>query len=261
MHAAVKYSLAGIAAALLCTGIALLYRNVRAVERAAVCGQVEVSFADSLRFVSEQDVREYLDSRYGPCIGERLDSVGLARIEDLLETLSAIINCEAWTTDDGVLHVQLAQRAPVLRFQDGAKGFYVDADGYIFPLHPSYDAPVPVVEGSIPVDIPDGFKGFAEDPRERAWVAGMLEMERLLTGAHGWPRHITRIQVRPGGDLVITLEGHSERFIIGQPDALSDKLQRIDRYFGVIAPTKPEGWYKTVNVKYNQQIICRQKDT
>ena len=36
---------------------------------------------------------------------------------------------------------------------------------------------------------------------------------------------------------------------------------RIDRYLGTIAPSKPEGYYKTVNVKYNQQIICRQKDT
>ena len=36
---------------------------------------------------------------------------------------------------------------------------------------------------------------------------------------------------------------------------------RIDRYLGVIAPSKPQGYYHTVNVKYKQQIICRQKDT
>ena len=262
MKAAVQYTLAGLAAALLCFGTAVLYRQVRQEEAAAVCGRVEVSFADSLRFVSEQDVRDCLDSEYGPCVGERLDSVQLARIEDLLESHSAVTNCEAWTTGDGVLHLKLAQRLPALRFQDGDNGFYVDADGFIFPLHPSYDAPVPMVEGAVPVDIPSGFKGPAQDPRERAWIDGMLELQRLLSaGARGWQRRVTRIQVRRGGELVLSLEGHGERFIIGQPDDIADKLRRIDRYFGVIAPTKPEGYYKTVNVKYNQQIICRQKDT
>ena len=62
-------------------------------------------FADSLRFVSEQDIRDYLDKRYGPYIGERMDSVQLARIEDMLESRSAVMRAEAWTTDDGVLHV------------------------------------------------------------------------------------------------------------------------------------------------------------
>ena len=62
-------------------------------------------------------------------------------------------------------------------------------------------------------------------------------------------------------DLLLTLDGRSEEFIVGQPEGIADKLTRIDRYLGLIAPSRPEGYYRTVNVKYNQQIICRQKDT
>ena len=234
MKAAVKYSIAGALAAAFFVGMISLYGNVREEQRRIVCGRLDVSFADSLRFVSEQDIREYLDAHYGPCIGERLDSVQLARIEDMLESRSSVTRCEAWTSDDGVLHIEIAQRAPVLRFQDGDRGFYVDAGGFIFPLHPTYTAAVPVVDGSIPVDIPPGYKGLAENPRERAWIDGVLAMQRYISGSRAWQRGIRHIRVRPGGDLLLTLDGRDEQFIIGQPEDIADKLTRIDRFIGPI---------------------------
>ena len=262
MKAAVRYSLAAVLAVALCVGVAFLYRTVRQESALVVCGRLDVHFADSLHFVSEQDIRDYLDKRYGPYIGERMDSVQLARIEDMLESRSAVSRCEAWTTDDGVLHLDITQRAPVLRFMRAEDdGFYVDDGGYIFPLHPTFTAPVPVVEGAIPVDIPAGYKGEAQDERARAWIAGVLAMNRHIAANRSWQRRIEHIRVRPGGELLLSLTGRSEEFFVGQPQDIPDKLQRIDRYLGTIAPSKPEGYYHTVNVKYKQQIICRQKDT
>ena len=261
MNKAVKYSLVGVLAAAFCVGMGLLYRHVRQEQSRVICGKLEVSFSDSLRFVSEQDVREYIDTRYGNFIGQRLDSVGLSRIETLLESRSAVMRCEAWTTDDGVLHVEIAQRAPVLRFQDGERGFYVDAEGFIFPLHKTYTAPVPVVEGAIPVNVPAGYKGEAPGERERQWIAGVLAIERYISASRGWRDRVSAFRVRPGGELVLQLEGRQEQFIFGQPEDVPGKFGRIERYLGTIAPALEEGHYRTVNVKYNQQIICRQKDT
>ena len=261
MKAAVRYAIAGVLAAAFCVGMGFLLHHVRQEQSRLICGKLEVSFSDSLRFVSEQDIREYLDTRYGTFIGQRLDSVALARIEDILESRSAVMRCEAWTSDDGVLHVDITQRAPVLRFQDGERGFYVDADGYIFPLHPTYTAPVPVIEGDIPVEVPAGYKGEAPGEKERAWIAGVLAVDRYIAATRGWRDRVSAFQVRPGGELVLQLADRQERFIFGQPEDIPDKFARIERYLGVIAPALEEGHYKTVNVKYNQQIICRQKDT
>ena len=261
MNKAVKYSLVGVLAAAFCTGMGFLYRNVRQEESRLICGRLEVSFSDSLRFVSEQDIRDYLDSRYGSFIGQRLDSVGLARIEEILESRSAVMDCEAWTTGDGVLHVDITQRAPVLRFQDGERGFYVDAEGYIFPLHPTYTAPVPVVEGAVPVDVPAGYKGEAPGERERQWIAGVLDLNRYISASRNWKGRVSACQVRRDGEIVLKLEDRQEQFLFGQPEDIPAKFGRIERYLGVIAPNFGEGHYRTVNVKYNQQIICRQKDT
>ena len=261
MKKAVRYILFGVLAAAFCLGVGLLYRHVRQEQGRIVCGRLEVSFSDSLRFVSEQDVREYLDTRYGSFVGQRLDSVGLARIEDILEARSAVMRCEAWTTDDGVLHLDITQRAPVLRFQDGERGFYVDAEGYVFPLHPTYTAPVPVIEGAIPVDLPDGYKGEVTEEKAQQWIAGVLAVNRYIAASRGWKDRISAFRVRPGGELVLQLQDRQEQFIFGQPEDIPGKFARIERYLGVIAPALEQGHYRTVNVKYNQQIICRQKDT
>ena len=161
MKKTVAYILAALLSVLFCVGMVLLYRNMRQEQALTTCNQLEVSFSDTLRFVSEEDIREYLDTRYGSYIGQRLDSVQLSRIEDLLAERSAVQGGEAWTTADGVLHVRVTQRAPVLRFQDGKRSFYVDAEGNIFPPHDSYIASVPTVEGTIPFEVPDGFRGEA----------------------------------------------------------------------------------------------------
>ena len=127
MKAVIRYSLAAVLAVAFCVGVAFLYRSVRQETARIVCGRLDVHFADSLRFVGEQDIRDYLDERYGAYIGERMDSVQLAQIEDILESRSAVSRCEAWTTDDGVLHLEITQRAPVLRFMRSEQdGFYVD---------------------------------------------------------------------------------------------------------------------------------------
>jgi len=261
MKAAVRYSLATVLVALLCTGMTFLCRYARQERSLLACGRLEISFADSLRFVSEQDIRNYLDSRYGNYVGERLDSMQLARIEDILESRSAVMRCEAWTTDDGVLHVEITQRAPVLRFMDGERGFYVDAGGYIFPLHDTYTAPVPVIEGAIPVDIPPDYKGEAPTGSEQAWIAGMLAVNRYINASRNWQKSVRELRIRPDGDLTLALDGRNETFIFGQPEDIPGKFGRIDRYLGSIAPGLAEDYYRTVNVKYNQQIICRQKDT
>ena len=261
MKKSVRYSLAAALLLLFCTVVALLYGHVRTERAVAVCTGLEVGFTDSLRFVSEEDIRGYIDEHYGAYVGERLDSVQLYRIEEMLGERSAVMRCEAWTTPDGLLHVDVTQRAPKLRFQSGGSGFYVDADGYIFPLHDTFTAGVTTVEGAIPIDVPAGYKGEAPTEEERRWIEGVLEMDRFISSSRTWRRDITHIRVRSNGDLLLTLEGRPEQFLIGQPEDIPDKLARIGRYLSLIAPYKAEGYYKTVNVKYKQQIICRQKDT
>ena len=61
-------------------------------------------------------------------------------------------------------------------------------------------------------------------------------------------------------DHLLKLQGPrqgKERFIFGLPSGFESKFDRMGRYYTTILPEKGAGYYSTVNVKYNGQIVCR----
>jgi len=211
-------------------------------------------------FVSEQDVKDYLRDYYGPYTGARLDSVDLDRMERVLDARSAIRKSEAWTTDDGILHISITQREPVVRFQkSGSEGFYADDRGFIFPLQKAWTPLVPVVDGNIPLYAGAGYKGEPGTQAEKKWMAGMLGLLEYMKGSRKWAEFFSEINVAPDGDLVLIPREGDERFIFGSPDSPKEKFAGIEKYYRYIKPSKEEGYYRSVNVKFHGQIICRQK--
>ncbi len=245
--------------AALVAGLCVLLARSKAHRQQFTCEGLKVEFADAHRFVGEDDIKAWLERDYGSYIGQRLDSVGLDRIEKILDEQSAILKSEAYTTEDGLLHVRLTQREPVLRFQKGKEGFYVDDRGFIFPLQERFTAPVPVVEGAIPVRCAPGYKGPAQTEKERQWIGDMIAMMDWIRRSKTWKEAIVQVNVSDGGNLVLTPREGGERFLFGLPENVADKFDRIGKYYEYIRPARGETYYKTVNVKYDRQIICRQQ--
>ena len=237
-----------IVAAAILAGFGFLAGCSRHARSKVLCNALDVQIKDAWEFVTEEDIRGFLDKKYGVYIGVQIDSLDLARMEHLLEEKSVVLNSEAWTTRDGTLHISIVQRAPVLRFQRGEEGFYMDRTGYVFPLHSSYTADVPLIEGGIP-ELGDG--------KNEEWGAGVLELTGFISGSKQWKERIEKISVNKSGDIELKLADAKERFIFGAPDDIRAKFGKIDKYYSHIRPSKDEGYYKSVNLKYNKQIICR----
>ncbi len=226
-------------------------------KRQLTCGGVNVEFADGYNFVTADDIAGYLDSEYGAYIGQRLDSVDLKRIERLLEGKSAILRSEAYVTKDRKLRINILQRQPVLRFRKGSQGWYADAQGYIFPLQEHFTARVPIVDGAVPMTVPEGYKGRLSDEKEVRWLDGMLEMVRFMEHSKIWEDAIVQMHVEQNGDLVLIPREGKERFIFGNPFDCADKFGRLEDYYRYIVPEKGADYYRTVNVKFEKQIVCR----
>lgn len=257
MNKAVRYSISAVVAAGFVFGMGTLLHLTREQRSLLACKEMTVSFEDSLEFVSEKDIRDYLGAEYGDFVGQKLDSLGLEKIEKTLESKSAIRNAEAWITDDGVLHVSVTQRAPTLRFMNGEKGFYVDDRGCIFPLHPRYTAPVPTIDGDIPIVVPEGFKGDAPTEEGRRWIAGMLNLNTFISKSRTWRNDINHVGVEKNGDIILQTSRGAEKVVFGNSSDPKDKFQKLEKYYSSVLPEKGEGYYKTVIIKYKHQIICR----
>lgn len=236
-------------------------RLSRSTLRTRTCqgkGTLDVIVTDSLQrnFVGREDIELWLDKEYRAYAGLPLDSVDLTRIESIVTGHSAVKDCEAWLTDDGVLHVELSQREPLVRFDDGAGGFYADSEGFIFPLQERGGASVPVVDGKLPFRIPKGYKGELKDPVHKEWMDRILHLVAAMKGTV-WEKDIRRISASEDGDLVLfPLEG-KERFIFGQPVNIEEKLYLMERYYDSVVPSKTPGYYSVVDLRHGGQLVCR----
>ena len=69
--------------------------------------------------------------------------------------------------------------------------------------------------------------------------------------------HRSKMYVDRNGDLVMIPRQGVERFIFGSPFGAAGKLDRMADYYRYILPEKGEGYYRTVNVKFDNQIVCK----
>ena len=220
------------------------------------CKGLVIGVRDSAErnFISRNDVRIGM-AGYGDFLGQRIDEVDLARIEKILCGKSAIRTCEAWITDDGILHVDVTQRIPVVRFQKGDAGFYADKSGYIFPLQSKFTSMVPIVDGQLPLSINKDFKGELSSEKEREWVNEVIAMIAYMDKSRLWSGNISQMTVSKGGDLTLIPREGRERFIFGSPTSVKEKFSRIAGYYEAIAPL--DKGYTSVDVRYSGRIICK----
>lgn len=218
---------------------------------------IDVVFRDSYRFVNEDDIRSYVNKYYGSIYGYRVDSLDLAGIERMLDRQSAVLKSEVWSTSDGIVHVGITQRKPVLRFQSSHGSFYIDDRACIFPLQKGHTELVPVVDGNVPVHVPAGYKGPAPDAESAAWLQGMVDLASYMKRSGVWDTNIVQISVDEEGDLIMIPRTGKERFIFGSSADPAGKFARMSDYYRYILPEKGEGYYRSVNVKYKGQVICR----
>ena len=243
-----------IAACIACT-----YIYGRSQRGKIVCRNVEVKVQDSMdiRFISSGEIVRSIRKEYGRCVGMKLDEIDLVKIEDLIDSKSAVLKSQAYTTKDSVLHIEVTQRKPLVRFQRGDTGFYADEDGFVFPLQSTYAPHIQIVDGNIPVNVAVGHKGEIANPQEREWLLDMIGMVRYIEKDKDWKRIIVQIHVNEDGDLVLVPRDGKEKFIFGYPDNLEEKFSKFRKYYTAIIPKAGKERYKVVDLRYKGQIICK----
>ena len=259
MNKILKYILMSLLAAVIAGCLVASYVAGVQSRRPIVCKGVRIEILDSAEnsFVSVSDVRKFIDRSYGKIIGERLDSLDLVKIEHIVDSRSAVRKSQAFVTRDSMLNITVTQRKPVVRFQKKDGGFYADAEGYIFPLQNSYASHVQIVDGNIPLAANSGYKGVIEDPKEREWFKSVMNVINYMEGSKVWKGKIVQISVDEKGELILVPREGKEKFLFGQPHSLEEKFSKMERYYTTIIPEKGSERYRSVDVRYEGQIVCK----
>lgn len=259
MKKALKYILLSICGALIVVCMACSFMAGKSMRSSFICEKIEISITDSLEnsFVSVPYIKKIIDKEYGTYVGQPLDSLDLERLEKIIDSRSAVRKSQAYTTKDGVLHVEVTQRSPVVRFQKRDGGFYADAEGFIFPLQSSYTSHVQIIDGNIPLAANSGYKGMISNPAEKEWFERMMKLVNYINDSKIWRDKIVQIHVADNGEIALIPREGDEVFIFGKSENIEEKFDKMARYYKVIIPEKGSEAYERVDLRYRGQIVCR----
>lgn len=209
-----------------------------------ICADISVTIKDSLsnRLVSSTSVREMITRIANP-IGKPVSDIDVRLLEQEMKDMGAILYSDVAVDRTGTVFVEVTQRHPVLRFQSGADGYYMDDTGFCFPLSDLFTSDVPVVSGIIP----------AENPK---WRKGMRELGQYLDKDPFWRTQVEQINVNSDGGLTIYTRTSDQAILFGMPRDIDSKLSKLFTYYKNIAPVYGWDYYSTVNLKYSGQIVC-----
>lgn len=131
-----------------------------------VVKSVDIEICDSTsngQLVSSRKVREWLLHSGISTIGTPIDEVDLSGIENMVAKNGFVDRVNTYVSYDGVLHIEVNQRRPMLRLLIDGYDTYVTETGFVFRSPSASALYVPVVTGGYKPPFPAGYEGNVRD--------------------------------------------------------------------------------------------------
>ena len=234
-------------------------------EAAVRCSGVEIEVADSAvqRFVTPEIVLRWLADSGVRTVGVPLREVDVYAVERLVEQQVYVLQADAYTAIDGLLHITLTQRRPVVRVvSEAGHNFYLDSTLVLLPPQADCLASVPVVSGRLPLGFPTDFFGRLDEkkfPRERELLHNLLNFVHQVDTDRFLDALTAQIYYEAGEiTLLPRVGGQIVRFgAIVDSAAVGRRLRKLSRFYRA---SFAEGWWRTateVDLRFRGQVVCK----
>ena len=234
--------------------IAIDHRN-----DARSCNSVSVKITDDaeLGFVSDADVIAELTRYEGGVLGKQLDDINMELFENKLNSNQHVSNAEVYSTIDGVVHVKLKQRRPIIRLIcSNHEQFYLDENGFRMPVSDNFSAPVLLANGNIPEPVEE-VKSVFQKEAEGHIVQDIFQLASWIDQHTFWQEMVQQVYIGPTGDMSLITRVGDQKVVIGNADNLDEKFAKLIAFYkGGLNRT---GWnlYSEINLKFEDQVVCR----
>jgi cell division protein FtsQ len=234
-------------------------------ERMQKISALKIRIVDSTqnKFIRSAQIRRLLEQKKYSFFGKESRSVDLSDIEGSLKTNQIFSTVEAFITEPGVLHVEVRQKTPFVRvFNRFGQGYYLDREGNIIPLSPSFSPFVLVASGFIAEPFTVGqtlnIYEVKHDSllRSRQTIYDVYKLAEFITGDKFWDSQIEQIYVNNQYEFELIPRVGSHIIELGRAEDLEEKFENLKILY--TQGFNKLGWnqYGKISLKYKNQVVC-----
>ncbi len=230
------------------------------------CQEVRVDIArqGGTVYLQERDVLAWLGEHGLRIDGKPMAGLSPSHVESVLRQNPFVQEAQVYATEDGVVHLDVWQRNPVLKVLNRKQElFQIDAQGVEMPDNPGYRSRLRVASGHIPFSPEFGSDVSAlPDTAARAMLKVLFRINAYLDSDPLWNALFEQIYVTSSGEIELIPKVGGQIVELGKVEGmedLSDKMFRLKLFYQ--KGMSQEGWekYSVLNLKYRNQLVatCR----
>ena len=247
-----KWAFYGFAWTLCLSGLFVLMSFISVKKGTLKCKNVIVILPGNNNFIERDEVDKILLESNELLVGRNLNSINIHKLENLLKSNPFIEYAKVFADMNGTVHVDIRQRKPLMRIVNMANvNFYIDEKGLKIPMSDNYTARVLVANGLINED----FSGQV-DTLSSQLAKDLFRVAKFIKADTLWNDQIEQLFVDLNGDIEIVPRVGDHKIILGTADSLDTKFRNLLVFYKKAIPKVGWDTYKTINLKYANQIIC-----
>ncbi len=152
-------------------------------------------------------------------------------------------SASVFLTVDGLLKTKIKQRTPIARIISGTESYYIDKQAKTMPLSMNYSARVLLISGNIKE---------ADNAKIHLLVTEILNDEFLK-------KQIIGIRKMQNNEFVLSTRIGDQKIELGKIENLESKFANLKSFFNKTMTDKTIDNYASINLKYNNQVVCTKK--
>ena len=203
--------------------------------------KIEIQFNEGTNeFLTHEMVNKLLIQNQLTVKNQAKSVIDLQGLENNVLLNPYIETATVFLTVDGLLSAVVKQREPIFRVNNNSMSYYIDVHGIKVPLSTNFSARVPLVTGKI---------------KEKDLVEVTNLIKRINTDDF-LKKEIIGIDKKSNDEYVFSVRSGNYKIEFGSLDDVTTKFKKIKAFYNKAFVDKTIHQYKTINVKYHNQVVC-----
>lgn len=227
------------------------------------CAGVSIDIKDSsdYHFVTRRQLLNIVYGSAGKILGQPLKDVSIAAIEGRLNDLRELRDAEVYMAVDGVMHVYVDQRDPVMRvIPDGGGDFFIDEDGILVRKRNLYTPRLHIVGGNITITsaMLNGVSIF-DTSIKNTILKDIYYLVDYINKDKFWSAQIDQIYVDGNDEIDMIPRVGNQLIHLGTTENYEGKLRNLEAFYDKVLPEVGWNKYSEINLEFKDQIVCKRR--
>ena len=202
---------------------------------------------------------KFLDRyRIESLITEKMDKDSIIKNADIIEknilANPFVKEIKLYQDLSNKLIVDLVQYQPIARLvSENKKDFYIDLHGNIFPTSTKFSERVLLIHTD------DNINYDLKNINSTDYGKKIFTMINYIINDTFLSKIISEIDINYNKNIIIYPQVSKQKIIFGYPEQIDVKFDKLMLFYKKVLPAKGWNTYKTVNLKFKNQIICDKK--